>query len=101
CTAGVTIQAIHLYMQFGCLAFEASIHVSAQPVTPSLGTIALTATPEPLRVLVWYGHVVPTTDAPLVKLSISSAKPAHYLPPFWCWVFGRATAGVNWAWVRS
>ena len=41
-TCGVAIQAIHLYMQFGCLAFDASIQVSAQPVIPSVGTTAST-----------------------------------------------------------
>ena len=71
-TSGVTIQAIHLYMQFGCLACDEIIQVSAQPVIPSVGTTASTGTPGALRVLVWYGQVVPIVVVPFVKLSISS-----------------------------
>src|SRR6266446_10128668 len=37
CTAGVDAYFIHRRAQFGCGAFLASIHVSAQPVAPSLG----------------------------------------------------------------
>jgi hypothetical protein len=100
-TWGVTIQAIHLYMQFGCFAFEASIQVSAQPVIPSVGTTASTATPEPFSVFVWYGHVVPTTVAPLVKFSISSAYASQYLPMNGCWSFSSAIAASNWGCVSS
>ena len=35
-TFGVVTYFIHMYAQFGCGAFLASIHVSAQPVAPSL-----------------------------------------------------------------
>ena len=36
-TFGEMIRFIHMYMQLGCLAFAAIIHVSDQPVAPSLG----------------------------------------------------------------
>ena len=47
---------------------------------PSVGTIASTWTSAALSVFVWYCQVVPMTDAPLVKLSISSVYEAQYLP---------------------
>ena len=34
--------------------------MSAQPVMPSIGTMASTGTPLALSVLTWYGQVVPT-----------------------------------------
>src|SRR5919199_5647394 len=36
-TFGVETHLMKRYAQFGCLAFEAIIHVSAQPVAPSFG----------------------------------------------------------------
>ena len=39
---GLMMWFIHMYMQFGCLALDESIHVSDHPVAPSLGRIAST-----------------------------------------------------------
>jgi hypothetical protein len=41
-TSGEEIQFIHLYMQFGCAAFEETIQVSDHPVAPSFGSTVLT-----------------------------------------------------------
>src|SRR3954451_9433718 len=64
-TLGEVIQSIHLYMQFGCAAFEATIQVSDQPVAPSLGSTVFTCTlfSAPM-VLAMTCHVVPMTDVP-------------------------------------
>src|SRR5437016_5725449 len=69
CTAGVSIQFIHLYMQLGCAAWDAIIHVSDHPVDPSLGTIAFTGVGflSPRSRLVMTCHVVPTTVSPLAN----------------------------------
>src|SRR6185503_3390604 len=64
-TAGEVIQSIHLYMQFGCAAFDESIQVSDQPVAPSFGITALTWTllSAPM-VFAITCQVVPITDVP-------------------------------------
>src|SRR5450432_4775008 len=88
-------------MQFGCCAWADIIQVSAQPVMPSVGTTASTLTPAALRVLTWYGQVVPMTVEALVKLVISSLYTDQYLATHGCWALSRATAASNWGWVSS
>ena len=100
-TSFVTIQPIHRYMQLGCLAWADIIQVSAQPVMPSLGTVEFTFTPEPRRVLTWYGQVVPMIVEPFVKLSISSVYAAQNLPTSGRWSLSSWTAASNWGWVSS
>src|SRR5215208_6567900 len=58
-TSGEEIQFIHLYMQFGCLAFDEIIQVSDQPVAPSLGFVASTFGASVFRTLTWYCQAVP------------------------------------------
>ena len=41
---GLMMWSIHLYMQLGCLALDAIIHVSDQPVEPSEGSVVLIGT---------------------------------------------------------
>src|SRR5437764_12545654 len=70
-TLAEMIQFIHLYMQLGCLACEEIIHVSDQPVAPSVGTkpslggLIATETFLPLSAKYWYCQVVPTQSFPL------------------------------------
>ena len=65
-TVGEMIQFIHLYMQFGCLALAATIHVSDQPVDPSFGTVDSTLAFVPaLTRLTLICHSVPRTVSPL------------------------------------
>ena len=40
--------------------------MSAQPVTPSFGMISLTGTFEACSVNVWYGHVAPMIESPVL-----------------------------------
>src|SRR6478752_6869870 len=63
--SGEVIQSIHLYMQLGWAAFDASIQVSDQPVDPSLGRMVLTWTllSEPM-VFAITCQVVPITEVP-------------------------------------
>src|SRR4051794_39320852 len=71
-TSGEITQSIHLYMQFGCSAWELSIQVSDHPVAPSSGTnpweagLAATGWSSASSVKYWYCHEVPTTTSPLV-----------------------------------
>src|SRR2546422_5122274 len=84
-------------MQFGCLAFDEIIHVSDQPVAPSLGLVNLTFfVPELLMTFAWYCQAVPMAISPLVNPSISSWAVPQYLPirPF-CWT-SRALAAASW-----
>src|SRR6185312_127552 len=69
---GEVIQSIHLYMQFGCAAFEATIHVSDHPVAPSFGSTVLTWTllSVPIRFAITC-QVVPMTDVPDSKACTS------------------------------
>jgi hypothetical protein len=62
---GETIQFIHLYMQFGCAAWDEIIQVSDQPVAPSFGSTVCTVVF--LSLLMTFAitcQVVPTTDVP-------------------------------------
>jgi hypothetical protein len=72
-TSGATMWMSHLYAQFGCVVFELIIQESDHPVEPSLGLIALTGTgcSAPSSRLVMICQVVPITELPLVKASIS------------------------------
>ena len=85
-TFGETIQFIHLYMQFGCLALELIIQVSDHPVAPSLGRkpwlagLAATGSPSPLSAKYWYCQVVPTWLSPLPKAEICLAASDQYSP---------------------
>jgi hypothetical protein len=52
CTLGVETHWIHFTAQFGCLAFEEIIHVSAHPVAPSFGIRSFTGAFAPCSVIV-------------------------------------------------
>src|ERR687883_88270 len=77
-TCGVVTYFIHLYAQFGCGAFRASIHVSAHPVAPSVGIVSLTGAFAAWSWSVWYGQPAPTTTSPFLKSAISSAAELQY-----------------------
>ena len=60
-------------MQLGCGALAEIIHVSAQPVAPSLGiTASAFAASGPFVKVRFTGHAVPTTIDPSKNPSISS-----------------------------
>src|SRR5438105_3055272 len=77
CTFGVETHWIHFTMQFGCLACTETIHVSAQPVAPSLGISSFTGTLSACRVFVWYGHEAPMVASPFLNRSTSSPADAQ------------------------
>ena len=52
---------IQRYMQFGFCALDETIHVSDQPVAPSVGLVDSTGWPSAFKRLTWSGHVVPMT----------------------------------------
>src|SRR3954463_421323 len=88
---------IHLYMQFGCLALDEIIHVSDQPVEPSLGRIAATGG-DFLSAWIRVGitcQVVPTTESPAVKADCSFVESGQDSPiePRCC--LSRSTAALN------
>src|SRR3954447_12506118 len=101
CTFGVETHFSHMYAQFGCFACADNIHVSAQPVAPSLGIVSLTGALSPISVFVWYGHDAPTTASWLLNRSISSDASAQYflISGFCC--FSRLTAASNCFWFSS
>src|SRR3954466_4024397 len=68
---GEMMWSIHMYMQFGFLAFEEIIHVSDQPVAPSLGSVVLIGTLSASSRLAMTCHVVPMVESPLVKAACS------------------------------
>src|SRR6478672_12028904 len=84
-----------MYAQFGCLAFDESIHVSAQPVAPSVGIRSFTGTLSATSVLVWYGHVAPMTASPFLNRSISSEASAQYFLISTRCFFRSETAALN------
>src|SRR5579875_1998786 len=101
CTFGVVTHCIHLYAQFGCGAFVASIQVSAQPVAPSDGIVSATGALSATNVFVWYGQAAPSTVAPLWNRLIScEARPQYFLISERC-CFSRFTAALNCGWVSS
>src|SRR5581483_10536066 len=101
CTFGVETHAIHLYMQFGCLACDDIIHVSAQPVAPSFGIVSFTGTLSALSVFVWYGHEAPTTASPFLNSPISSDASAQYFLISGFCFFSRLIVALNCVWVIS
>src|SRR6266550_5606102 len=92
---GVETHLIHMTAQFGCLAFDEIIQVSAQPVAPSLGIRSFTGALAAWSVFVWYGHEAPTTAPPFLKRSISSPAEAQYFLISECCFFSRATVALN------
>src|SRR3954468_7005447 len=68
---GEMMWSIHMYMQFGFLAFEEIIHVSDQPVAPSFGSAVLIGTSSASSRFAITCHVVPMTESPLVKAACS------------------------------
>src|SRR5436305_3108662 len=95
------IQFIHLYMQLGCLACEEIIHVSDQPVAPSVGTkpslggLIATGTFLPLSAKYWYCQVVPTQSFPLPYDWICCAAPPQYSPTSGRCCLSSCTAALN------
>src|SRR4026207_2105128 len=82
-------------MQFGWAAFDEIIHVSDQPVEPSLGKMAFTGTLAASRTPAWYCQVVPTTMSPLVNESICCWAVPQYVVMFWRCALSRSTAALN------
>ena len=70
-TSGETTQSSHMYMQFGCFAWDEIIHVSDQPVAPSLGSVTSTGTLSAWSRLAITCQVVPITLSPPVKAACS------------------------------
>src|SRR5919109_5603230 len=62
---------IHMYMQFGCLAFEEIIQVSDHPVAPSFGSVTFTGTLSASSRFAITCHVVPSCESPLVNAACS------------------------------
>src|SRR5437868_15304525 len=77
-TFGVVTYFIHRYAQCGCGAFLASIHVSAQPVAPSLGMISLTGALSAWSANVWYGQAAPIVASLFLNRLISSVATLQY-----------------------
>ena len=71
-TFGETTQSSHMYVQFGCFAFEEIIHVSDQPVEPSFGKTVLTGTPSASSRFAITCHVVPISLSPFANALCSS-----------------------------
>ena len=65
------MRSIHMYMQFGCLALDAIIHVSDQPVAPSFGSVVLIGTLSASSRFAMTCHVVPTAESPLANAACS------------------------------
>src|SRR5436309_9079333 len=90
-----------MYMQFGCFAFELIIHVSDQPVAPSVGTkpwlagLIATETFLPFSAKYWYCHVVPTQSSPLAYAWICLAASPQYSPTFGRCCLSSPTAASN------
>src|SRR5437867_13264142 len=71
-TSGRNVHCIHFSMQLGCLAWEDIIHVSAHPVTPSLGTTSPTGTlPSASMIDRLMDQAVPATMSSFSKPSVS------------------------------
>ena len=72
--------------------------MSDQPVVPSFGLIAVTATGGFAAVswTYWYGHVVPTVLSAFVNDAICLAtSPGQYSPTYGACFLSRATAALN------
>src|SRR5512132_4075706 len=89
-------------MQFGCGDEEEIIHVSAHPVTPSLGETEPTCTFPSDSTTFWFaGHAVPATMSPESNASTSSVQTFQYLliNGFCC--LRRLIAASSWSDVSS
>jgi hypothetical protein len=72
-TSSRSVYSIHFNMQMGCCAFDDTIHVSAHPVTPSVGVTEATGTFPSDSNRFWFtGHAVPITMSWDSNPSISS-----------------------------
>src|SRR4051794_1759988 len=100
-TFGVVTYFIQRYAQFGCGAFFASIHVSAQPVAPSRGTSSFTGALSACSASVWYGHDAPIVASPLLKRLISSVDEFQYFLTSGRCCLSRPTAASNCVWLSS
>src|SRR5450759_1864479 len=101
CTCGVLTYAVHRYAQLGCGALVASIHVSPQPVAPSLGMVSATGAPAALSWMVWYGQAAPKVPSPFWNSEISSEASAQYLLINGRCVLSSATVASNCVLVSS
>src|SRR3954470_19541581 len=72
---GLMMWFIHMYMQLGCLACEEIIHVSDQPVPPSLGSVVLTGVGflSPVSRFAMNCQVVPISRSPPTYAACSLA----------------------------
>src|SRR5258708_3664592 len=77
-TCGVVTYFIQRYAPLGCGARFASIHVSAQPVAPSVGIVSLIGAFAAWSWSVWYGQPAPMTTSPFLKSAISSVAEFQY-----------------------
>src|SRR5579859_1587845 len=90
-----------MYAQFGCGALAASIHVSAQPVAPSLGIVAPIGNFAARSWLTWYGQPAPTTTSPFLNAEISWLASGQYDFSSGRWFASSLTAAWNCGWVSS
>src|SRR4051794_18005661 len=86
---------IHMYMQFGCLAFDEIIQVSDQPVEPSRGSVVATGSLSAVSRLAVYCQVVPTTVSPCAKASFSFVASDQYWPMYSRCFLRTPTAALN------
>src|SRR3954471_22761469 len=68
---GEMMWSIHMYMQFGCFAFEEIIHVSDQPVAPSFGSAVLIGTLSASSRFAITCQVVPIVELPFANAACS------------------------------
>src|SRR3954451_6462325 len=101
CTFGVETHRIHFTAQFGCLALDEIIYVSAQPVAPSFGIRSLTGALAFWSVIVCSGQEAPTVAPPFLNRSTSSPAVAQYFLISGCCFFSRSTVALNWAELSS
>src|SRR5437763_15086024 len=95
-TFGVETYASHFIAQSMFFVCAETIHVSSQPVAPSLGTRSLTGALSAISVFVWYGHDAPMTTLPFLKSLISWPAVAQYfLTSGFCFL-SRLITAVNW-----
>src|SRR5205085_4883371 len=88
--------ASHFIAQSRFFVFDEIIHVSSQPVAPSLGMRSFTGAFAATSVFVWYGHDAPITASPFLNRSISSdARPQYFLISGFC-CLSRLIAASNW-----
>src|SRR5262245_63755667 len=90
-----------MYMQLGWSALEWIIHVSDQPVAPSLGSTVSTGAPLPWASCLMTSHVVPSTDEPCSNACCSTAYWFQYSPTTFRCSFNNATAASNCSWLNE